>query len=107
MKTVFVLIASLISFSAGAADKCLKYQDSPRYIKAIQSVAAYTNYQMKELCNLPTVWDIEAQPDRVFTRDGEKIPHVRVQLHREFDSCLYMVRDSDQEITSARCYSGT
>ena len=107
MKIVFVLIASLMSFSALATDKCLKYEAYPRYIKAIQTVAAYTNYEMKELCNLPTVWDIEAQPDRTFTREGEKIPHVRVQLHREFDSCLYMVRDADQKITSARCYSGT
>ncbi len=86
---------------------CTEYETrEPRYIAAIRAVADYAMYGFEEMCTLPTIWDIEAQPDRVVTREGDVIPHITVQLHREFDSCLYKVRDSDKAITSSRCYSG-
>lgn len=107
MRSVLIFTALLLSNSAFATgNKCEKYQSSTRYTAAIKAVAAYAQYNFDELCTLETVLDIEAQPTRVITRPGEVIPHVRVQLHRAYDSCLYMVRDADLEITSARCYSG-
>lgn len=109
-----VLLLALV-FAAGIAqasssnpvNHCADYADrEPRYLEAIRAVAEYTMRTFEELCVLPGVLDIEAQPDRVIERDGTIIPHITVQLHRETDSCLYKVRDSDKVITSARCYSG-
>lgn len=104
------ILAAMIFLFSGLAfagsDKCVKYNSSERYTAAIRAVADYTMYDFKELCTLDSVWDVEAQPSRVVLRNGDVIPHVAVQLHREYDSCLYMVRDSDLAITSARCYSG-
>lgn len=108
MKLIAIVILFFAAISANALpqDKCERYAETPRYINAIKAVASHTMRDMKELCTLPSIWDIEAQPDRRITREGEIVPHVRVQLHREYDSCLYMVRDYDKAITEARCYSG-
>lgn len=107
------LVAVMMStVSAGvsaqaATNHCDEYWNrDPRYIDAIKAVATYTMRSFEELCTLPGLLDIEAQPDRVITRAGDVIPHVSVQLHREWDSCMYKVRDADKEITSAHCYSG-
>lgn len=103
------LLGSLIAGGAAqaATNHCDEYYSrDPRLIEAIKAVANHTMRSFDELCTLPGLLDIEAQPDRVITRAGDVIPHVTVQLHREYDSCLYKVRDSDKEITSARCYSG-
>lgn len=110
-----LLVVSSIVFTVHSAsaqplsgtNHCAEYETrEPRYLEAIRAVAAHAMYGFEEMCTLPTIWDIEAQPDRVVTRDGDVIPHITVQLHREFDSCLYKVRDADKVITSSRCYSG-
>lgn len=103
------LVGSLVAggFAQAANNHCDKYWSrDPRYIEAIKAVAAHTMRDFEELCTLPGLLDIEAQPDRVITRAGDVIPHVSVQLHRDYDSCMYKVRDADKEITSAHCYSG-
>lgn len=106
----FILIIAILfpSLSAMAqdTDHCAKYANNTRSLKAIAAVAKHVQYKMGEMCYLPTIWDIEAQPSQVITPKGDVIPHTRVQLHREYDSCLYMVRDADLVITSSRCYSG-
>ncbi len=110
LKMAAALVA--LVFAAGFAqaapvNHCADYADrEPRYLEAIRAVAEYTMRSFDELCTLPGVLDIEAQPDRVIERDGTVVPHITVQLHRDYDSCLYKVRDRDKAITSARCYSG-
>lgn len=109
MKSIFALLSVLLvsTTTASAANLCSKYEKYPRYMKAIETVAAYQDYTLEEFCSLPQVWDVEAQPSRLFKRDGEIIPHVRVQQHLEYSSCLYMVNETDYSITSSKCYSGT
>ncbi len=99
-----VLFVSSIGFAA-EKNSCARYTQE-RYIKAITVVAENLGLTYKELCALPRVWDVEAQPSHKITREGERIPHVRIQLHGEYESCLYMVRDADWTITENRCYSG-
>lgn len=103
---VFALLTLALTVNFAFAAGCEKYNNFPRYKKAIETVAADNKMSFEELCTHPRYLDVEAQPSRVILRDGEVIPHVRVQLHGEYDSCLFMVRDSDQVITSRRCYSG-
>lgn len=108
MKSILALLSvTILSTSAHAANLCSKYEKYPRYMKAIETVATYQNYSLEEFCSLPHVWDVEAQPHRLFDRDGEIIPHVRVQQHLEYSSCLFMVNETNYTITSSKCYSGT
>ena len=107
MRILLAISLFLSVSSAFAVNHCDDYTArEPKYLEAIRAVAAWTERSFEELCNLPGVLDIEAQPSRVITREGEVIPHVTVQLHRDYDSCLYKVRNSDKVITSSRCYSG-
>lgn len=106
---VFVLIA-LSSFSALAqqspvGDRCEKYHHNAHLMRAIERVALNAKWTLQEMCNLERIWDVQAERVIVINRQGEEIPHVRVQLHRSSDSCLYMVRDADLEVTSKRCFS--
>lgn len=105
-----ILLAALTMVVSSAAfaegDLCTKWSHSDRYTAAIKAVAAQEDFSFEELCTLPKILDIEAQPSRVITPKGDVIPHVRIQLHMAYESCLYMVRDSDKVITSSRCYSG-
>lgn len=105
---LFALVG-LLSFASSlsaAENMCATYAKYPRYMKAIETVAAYQNYTTEEFCNHPGILAIEAQPSRIILRDGTVIPHVTVQKHLEYSSCLYMVSDIDQSITKANCYSG-
>ncbi len=97
---------TLFSSEVFAANHCAKYTNYPRYMKAIEAVAKYQDYSVEEFCSLPRVWDVEAQPSRIVKRDGEVIPHVTVQQHFEYDSCLFMVNETDYTISQHRCYSG-
>lgn len=107
MHILLTALLTVISSSVFAATShCEKYSHKTRYIEAIRAVAQHENMAYEELCALPKVLDIEAQPSRVVTVQGEVIPHVQVQLHMAQQSCLYMVRDADLAITSNRCYSG-
>ena len=107
MKAVTTLFAlSFLSITASAADLCTKYENKPRYMKAIETVAKYQQYTMEEFCSHPRVLDIEVQPSQVINNKGEVIPHMSVQQHFSYDSCLYMVNETDYSITRARCYSG-
>ncbi|WP_374029968.1 hypothetical protein [Bdellovibrio bacteriovorus] len=107
MRFILASLTLILSTTAFAQqDNCQKYATKDRYMTAIKTVAAHVEYSIDELCTLPKVLDIEAQPSRVITPKGDVIPHVRVQLHMAYESCLYMVRDADQVITSSRCYSG-
>lgn len=107
MKTTITLMAlTLFSSEVFAANHCAKYTNYPRYMKAIEAVAKYQDYSVEEFCSLPRVWDVEAQPSRIVKRDGEVIPHVTVQQHFEYDSCLFMVNETDYTISQHRCYSG-
>lgn len=105
MRILVIAMTTLFSASAMAADLCSFYASNARYTSAIQAVADHQNYTITEFCNLPHVQQIEAQPSQVITREGDVIPHVRVQLHSAEYSCLFMVRDADKVITSSRCYS--
>jgi len=69
-------------------------------------LAAHLEYDFKKMCTLPGVLDIEVQPSRIIDQQGEVIPHVRIYLHRSYESCYFMVRDADQVITDGRCFSG-
>ncbi len=91
---------------ANATDLCSRYEARPRYTKALQVVANFMNLEFQELCRLEDVLDIEVQPSRIVTREGEVIPHVQVQLHRAYTSCIFMVNDEDGSISNHRCYSG-
>lgn len=104
MKTLLVA-AVLLSSTAFAGEMCSRWRSNARYDKALTTLANHMNYSMEEMCNLPQVLDIEVQPSRVINPEGEVIPHVRIELHRAYDSCFYMIRDLDQVITSSRCYS--
>lgn len=75
-------------------------------MNAIEAVAKSLEVDMETLCTDKNVWDVEAQPARVVSREGMVVPHMRVQLHYKYESCLFMVRDADLEITNQRCYSG-
>lgn len=109
MRSALIVFALLVS-SVGFAKEtyvagCGKY-NQPRYLTAITTVAKNLDMTFEELCTLPRILDVEAQPSHTLTREGERIPHTRIQLHMSYESCLYMVRDADQVITSQRCYSG-
>lgn len=105
-KISLLLGLTLIAGTANAANLCTKYESSPRFMKAIAEVAKYQNYTTLEFCTLPLVWDVEVQPSRVINNEGEVIPHVRVQQHKEYDSCLYLLNETDYSMTKAYCYSG-
>jgi hypothetical protein len=102
----FILLALLSVSSAFAGDLCTRYDNNARYSKAISTVAAHLGYSLEALCNHPSFLDIEVQPNRVITRNGDVEPHVKVQFHKNYESCYYLVRDLDQAVTQSRCYSG-
>lgn len=101
------LIAVLFTLSSAAygSDLCTRYENNTRYYKAITTVAAYLGYELAFMCQHPSFLDIEVQPSRVITRQGKVEPHVKVQFHKNYESCYYMVRDQDQKITDSRCYN--
>lgn len=103
MTSLIMLLSSTV-FAQG--DLCAKYSHNERYTAAIKAVANLEQFSFEELCTLPKILDIEAQPSRVITPQGDVIPHVQLQLHMSYQSCLYMVRDADKVVTSSRCYSG-
>ena len=104
----YILSILLFTQIAKASDinHCNAYSDKERYLKAIAAVAATYNLDLNEICSSEKYLAIEAQPSRKYTREGELIPHVRVQLHMYSSSCLYMVKDADLSITEVKCYSG-
>jgi len=103
--SVLILISSA-SASAFAQNNCEKWASKDRYTSAIKAVAKLEKMAFADLCVLPKVLDIEVSPTHIVTPQGDVIPHTRVQLHMSYESCLYMVRDSDKVITSNNCYSG-
>ncbi|MBY0412954.1 MAG: hypothetical protein K2Q18_02255 [Bdellovibrionales bacterium] len=107
MKTMAFLAVLILTTSTNAANLCARWESSPRYMKAIAFLATYQDYTIEEFCNLPHVLDLELQPTRIILRDGEVIPHVRIQQHSEYSSCLYMINEKDYSLTSSKCYSGT
>jgi hypothetical protein len=106
MRFILVFLMASFGMTAMAQNNCDKWSHRPQYIEAIKAVAQAENYDFAELCTAPGILDIEAQPSHTVTREGEVIPHVQVQLHMNYKSCLYMVRNADLAITSHRCYSG-
>ncbi|MFV8249989.1 hypothetical protein [Bdellovibrio bacteriovorus] len=106
MRILLATLTLLASSAAFAGNLCTKWEHSDRYTAAIKVVAAQEDFSYDELCTFARILDIEAQPSRVITPKGDVIPHVRIQLHMAYESCLYMVRDADKVITSQRCYSG-
>lgn len=107
MKNLSVLFAlATLSTSVSAADLCTKYEHNARFMKAIEVVAKYQKYTKEEFCNLERVLDVEVQPSHVVDYEGNVIPHVQVQQHKSWDSCLYLVNETDYSMTQAYCYSG-
>ena len=104
--TASVLFAAT-TLSAYGADLCSRYYGNARYMKAIETLAAYQEYSVEEFCNLPRVWDLQVAPSRIINRQGEIIPHVQIQQHYEFSSCLFMINETDYSLSSSKCYSGT
>lgn len=107
MKSFFTIALLLCSLPSFAEDLCSRYYQNERYMKGIEFLAQYQGLLKKEFCNLPQVLDLEVQPSRIITREGEVIPHLRIQQHYEYDSCLFMVNETDYSLTSSKCYSGT
>ncbi|MFN3696290.1 MAG: hypothetical protein ACK4VO_02520 [Pseudobdellovibrio sp.] len=104
----YILTVMLFTHIAQATNlnHCNIYSNKERYLKAISAVAATYNLDLNQICTSEKYLAIEAQPSRKYTREGELIPHVRVQLHMYSSSCLYMVKDADLTITEMKCYSG-
>ena len=102
----FILVALFSVSSAFAGDLCTRYENNTRYFTAIKTVAQHLGYNLVQLCNHPSFLDIEVQPNRVITRNGDVEPHVKVQFHKNYESCYYLVRDLDQKVTDGRCYNG-
>lgn len=100
-----LLLVSSVSFAQVSGDKCEKYHHIPRYMTAIEVVAKNARWGLEEMCTLERIWDIQAEDAMVINRQGEEERHVRVYLHRNEDSCHYMVRNADLVVTSKRCYS--
>ena len=101
-----LMVTLLLTTSVFAAeDFCSPWRNNERYNRAINSLATYLEYDVNEMCSLPSVLNIEAQPARTIDRNGNYIPHVRVTFHKAYESCYYMVRDEDQVVTDGRCYS--
>jgi hypothetical protein len=86
-------------------DRCEKYFHNARYMTAIEVVARNARWGLEEMCNLERIWDIQAEDAMVINKKGEEEPHVRVYLHRNEDTCHYMVRNADLVVTTAKCYS--
>lgn len=103
----FLLTAIFFSSAVSASNLCARYENSPRYMKAIETVATAQDYSVAEFCSLPRVWDLQVDPTRRINEKGEVIPHVRVQQHYESDSCLYLIDETTYDIVQTKCYSGT
>lgn len=108
MKTILSAFVLLLSVSVSAANHCGAYQTKgqERYIRAIEKVASLYDTTAQNLCSSSRFLAIEAQPTRKMDRDGNIIPHVSVQLHGEFDTCKYVIRDADLFLAEQKCYSG-
>lgn len=101
-----LIVASLfMSSTAFAENLCSRWMSNPRYDKALTTLASHLEYDFNKMCTLPGVLDIEVQPSRIINQQGEVIPHVRIYLHRSYESCYFMVRDADQVVTDGRCFS--
>lgn len=98
---VFLLMTSQVF----AKDMCSRWTKE-RYVKAIEVVAQAEGVTPAELCSMEKLLDVEVQPSQTFTREGKLVPCVRVQLHGEYSSCLYLIKDEDWSILEQRCYSG-
>ena len=108
MKKMSIFFAcAMLSTTVSAANLCSRYENSERYMKAIEVVATSQDYTVAEFCALPRVWDLQVDPTRKINQKGEIIPHVRVQQHYESDSCLYLIDETTYEIVQTKCYSGT
>ncbi|WP_413580747.1 hypothetical protein [Bdellovibrio sp. HCB288] len=103
---IFAMVMTMVLSSAAFAgtNMCATYK-SERMLNAINTVAAREEMSFDELCNFAKLLGVEAMPSQIVNVKGEVIPYTRVQLHMSETSCLYMVRDADQVITEARCYS--
>jgi hypothetical protein len=103
---ILAMALTMVLSSAGFAgtNMCTTFK-SDRMLKALHTVAAREKVTFEEMCNLPKVLGVEAMPSQIVNINGDVIPYTRVQLHMSESSCLYMVRDADQAITEARCYS--
>lgn len=104
-KSIAVLAFSFVP-TLLAADLCTRYENNARYLKGIEVLAEFQNYSRDEFCQLPQVLDLEIQPSRKITREGEVIPHLRIQQHYAESSCLYMISEVDWSVSEKRCYSG-
>ncbi|WP_413560437.1 hypothetical protein [Bdellovibrio sp. HCB209] len=105
MRFAIVTLTMILSSAAFAGTNMCATYKSPRMLNALNTVAAREDMSFDELCNLPKVLGVEAMPSQIVNVNGDVIPYTRVQLHMSETSCLYMVRDADQVITEARCYS--
>lgn len=107
MKKLAVLFAlATVSLSVSANDLCTKYEHNARFMKAVTTVAKFQKYTKEEFCKLESVLDVEVQPSQVIDYEGNVIPHVQVQQHKSWGSCLYLVNELDYSMTQAYCYSG-
>lgn len=102
-----LVLASSAAFAQNvpSGNKCEKYFGIPRYMQAIQVVAKNAKWSVEEMCTLERIWDVQAEDTQVVNKKGEVEPHVRVYLHRNEDSCHFMVRNADLVVTDKKCYS--
>lgn len=106
MKKMILSLALTLTATSAIANHCDQFADNPRYLKAIEAVAKTQDRTVENFCTRPGLLSIEAQPSRIISYEGEVIPHVRIQQHFSWDSCLYLVNELDYSITQTKCYSG-
>ncbi len=102
-----MLLSLLFSLNASASiNHCERIQQSERYMQAVNAVAAAYDMTLEELCSSSKFIGIEAQPNRIVTRDGEVIKHTSISLHYATSSCVFFVHDQTHKISKSWCYSG-
>lgn len=106
MKTLLIFFLSVFALEALADSNCSKWESRPDYVKALEVVAHEAGWTYEEMCTFPRILDVETQPSRIILRDGTVVPHVRVQLHYDYHSSLYMINKETWQISESRCYSG-
>lgn len=104
MRSLIVALTILAGTSAFAYNPCDKYAHNDHLQKALFTVANHIRYDFVQMCLHPMNLDIQAEYINVITQEGAVEPSVRVTLHRNEDSCYYVVRDLDSAITKSRCY---
>ena len=103
--TLAVIAAALTSTKAFAADHCEKYQQLPKRIEAIATVAAQLKYSMNDICNLERIADIYVTDKSQYDENGDVVELDWVTLHYNEYSCQYFIRKDNRQMFAKNCYN--